>query len=114
MQPLFKLQASQVCRRFYLPPESMQEECWSELWGPGVEVMKLTFAGCGTLFFDSNWSQILGPEMQFFTIFWAQMKLWSVVQEVECVAGLSALLNPHHTCVLGIIAVKYYTLVNMT
>lgn len=50
MQPLFKLQASQVGRRFYLPRESMQQECWSELWRPRGQVMKLAFAGGGTLF----------------------------------------------------------------
>lgn len=59
MQPLFKLQASQVCRRFYLPLELMQVECWSKLRCPRVQVMKLAFAGGGTLFWDPNWSQIL-------------------------------------------------------
>lgn len=52
--------------------------------------------------------------MHFFTIFWTQMKLWSVVQEVEYVAGLSALLNPHRTYILGVITVKYNMLVNIT
>lgn len=54
MQPLFKLQASQVCRRFYLPPESMQEGHRRQLRCPRVEVIKLTFAGGGTWFSDLN------------------------------------------------------------
>ena len=51
MQPLFKLQASQVRRRFYLP---LLKECRRRLRCPHVEATKLLFAGAGTLDSDPN------------------------------------------------------------
>lgn len=88
MQPLFKLQASQVCRRFYLPPESMQEGCRRQLRCLRVEVTKQTFAGGGTWFSDLYLaSNITGNAVfgvfcfVFLTIYWAQMMPFA---SVEC------------------------------